>query len=363
MKALVIGGGGPTGPFVVEGLRQRGYQVAILNRGVHRVPIPDDVEQIIGDPHFLEPLQAAIGSRDFDLVIASYGRLAVVAEALAGRTERFIGVGGYVAYRGFYAPTANWPTGLLVPTAEDHPLVRDVAEHRFSALVAAAEDAVFRLHPKATVFRYPYVYGPRQLVPREWSIVRRVIDGRREIVVLNGGASLMMHGYAENLAHAVMLAVDQPSAAAAQVFNCGDAVQLDLRQQIEVAADTLGVKLELVSVPELPITRAIAVTAPSTAVVLDLTLIKRLLGYRDVVPPVEALSRTIRYYFENPLERGGFIEQRMFDSFDYDAEDRVIALFRNYVAQLEALPVPAVQTAHPYPHPTKTGNSLDQRGR
>ena len=27
--------------------------------------------------------------------------------------------------------------------------------------------------------RYPYAYGPYQLVPREWSVVRRVLDGRR----------------------------------------------------------------------------------------------------------------------------------------------------------------------------------------
>jgi len=366
VKALVIGGGGPTGPFIVEGLRQRGYQVAVLNRGAHPAALPEDVEHIIGDPHFLEPLQEAIGARTFDLVIASYGRLAVIAEALAGRagrTGRFIGVGGFVAYRGFYNPAANRPSGMPIPTPEDFPLVRDTAEHRFSALVAAAEDSVFRLHPNATLFRYPYVYGPRQLVPREWSIVRRVLDGRRAIIAINGGCALMMHGYAENLAHAVMLAVDQPEAAAGQVFNCGDETQLDLRQQIEIAGDTLGVQLELISVPDLPGTKAIALTSPSHSVVTDISSIKRRLGYRDPVPAVEALARTIRHYAENPLERGGPIEQRMYDSFDYEAEDRLIELHRAHILQLEALPAPAIKSAHPYAHPTKTGNSLDQRGR
>ncbi len=33
--ALVVGGTGPTGPYIVEGLLQRGYQVAILHRGEH----------------------------------------------------------------------------------------------------------------------------------------------------------------------------------------------------------------------------------------------------------------------------------------------------------------------------------------
>ncbi|MFT5444104.1 MAG: nucleoside-diphosphate-sugar epimerase, partial [Myxococcota bacterium] len=35
MKALVIGGTGPTGHFIVNGLLDRGYHVAMLHRGEH----------------------------------------------------------------------------------------------------------------------------------------------------------------------------------------------------------------------------------------------------------------------------------------------------------------------------------------
>ena len=37
MKALVIGGTGPTGPYIVEGLLRRGYEVTIYHRGTHEV--------------------------------------------------------------------------------------------------------------------------------------------------------------------------------------------------------------------------------------------------------------------------------------------------------------------------------------
>src|SRR5690606_36388572 len=94
--ALVIGGGGPTGPHVVNGLRARGYRVAVLNRGVHAVDLPDDVERIVGDRHVLEPLRVAIGTRSFELVVASYGCLGNIAEAFQERAERFFGVGGSV---------------------------------------------------------------------------------------------------------------------------------------------------------------------------------------------------------------------------------------------------------------------------
>jgi hypothetical protein len=36
-RALVIGGTGPTGPFIVNGLRARGYATAILHRGTHEI--------------------------------------------------------------------------------------------------------------------------------------------------------------------------------------------------------------------------------------------------------------------------------------------------------------------------------------
>ena len=34
-RALVVGGTGPTGPFIVNGLRDRGYAVAMLHTGRH----------------------------------------------------------------------------------------------------------------------------------------------------------------------------------------------------------------------------------------------------------------------------------------------------------------------------------------
>ncbi len=87
MKALVVGGTGPTGHHIVTGLLQRGYDVVILHRGTHEVPeIPPEVEHIHADPHFRETLMQALTGRFFDVVIATYGRLRFVAEAMRGKT-------------------------------------------------------------------------------------------------------------------------------------------------------------------------------------------------------------------------------------------------------------------------------------
>lgn len=49
--ALVVGGTGPSRPFLVQGLQERGYTVTIFHRGTHEIPeIPANVEHIHGDP-------------------------------------------------------------------------------------------------------------------------------------------------------------------------------------------------------------------------------------------------------------------------------------------------------------------------
>src|SRR5581483_6611540 len=101
-RALVIGGTGPTGPFGVEGLHERGFEVTILHGGQHEVEFAvPGVRHIREDPHFAETLGRGIGDRTFELVVAQYGRLRVIAELFRRRTERLVAVGGAT---GIFAP-------------------------------------------------------------------------------------------------------------------------------------------------------------------------------------------------------------------------------------------------------------------
>jgi hypothetical protein len=163
-------------------------------------------------------------------------------------------------------------------------------------------------------------------VPREWTIVRRVLDGRDRIVLADDGLTLHHHGYTENLAHAVLLAVDRPDAAAGKVFNAGDDEVLSLRQVVELVAAALDHELEIVSMPydlALPARPLLAQPLP-THRVLDLTRVRHDLGYRDLVPARTAIGRTARWLAENPPEPGGMEETVLTDPFDYAAEDRLM---------------------------------------
>ena len=68
LKYSSIGGTGPTGPYIVNGLLQRDYRVAILHRGSHEVDeIPPEVEHIHTDPYEVSALETALRDRRFDV--------------------------------------------------------------------------------------------------------------------------------------------------------------------------------------------------------------------------------------------------------------------------------------------------------
>ena len=334
MQALVIGGTGPTGHFIVNGLIKRGFHVSILHTGKHEVDeIPESVVHIHTNPFDDQALIDALGNTHFDLTVAMYGRLRRVAEIMVGRTERFISVGGGPAYRGYMNADMVQPPGLPVPTAEDATKTASEAEDGKGFRVYRSEEVVFKHHPNATHFRYPQIYGAYQVVPREWPIVRRIVDKRSSIIIPDDGLSLNHSGAAANVAHALLLAVDQPEVAAGQVYNCGDDQVLTLKQVVQLCAEALDHEWEIVSMPyELAISARPLITQPwTTHRVFDLTKIKSELRYWDIVSPVEGIKQAAVWLRDHPLERGGREETMLQDPFDYAAEDRLVAAWKQAV--------------------------------
>jgi len=324
----------------VRGLVERGYQVTILHRGTHeRAETPASVAHVHADPYDEHALRRALEGQSFDVIYAMYGRLRRIADITRGSTDRFVSVGGVPAYRGWMNPWLPDPFGLPVPTAEDAPLVDDPTDDPKGYRIVVTERAVFAHHPNAIHFRYPYVYGPYQLAPREWSVVRRVLDGRRRMIVADDGLTLHHHGYTENLAHALLLAADAPASAYGAIYNVGDEEVLTVRQMIEIVAGALDHDLELVSMPYdiAPPARPLLAQPLPTHRVLDLRLVRERLGYHDVVPARSAVAATARWLAAHPPERGGTEEMVLTDPFDYDAEDALLAAWDTARASLPAV--------------------------
>ncbi len=105
------------------------------------------------------------------------------------------------------------------------------------------------------------------------------------------------------MAHTAALAAEN-EAADGQVYNCADTLALSLRQIVEMIAEIMDHKWEIVSVP-----RGLMPSVPQSQglpyscdpydiephMLLDLTKIRTELGYEDLVPITTALKNTVRW--------------------------------------------------------------------
>jgi nucleoside-diphosphate-sugar epimerase len=370
VKALLIGGTGPTGPHLVAGLLKRGCEVTILHRGVHEPPDLPDVEHIHADPHFAESLTSGVGARRFDLVLATYGRLKVIAEVFERRCDQLVGVGGVPVYAGFVTPENAVPYGARILAREDGPLAdRCVPPSPFAMRLLRAEQAVLHRAARgvyrATIVRYPQIYGPRNAVPWEWAVVRRVRDGRQRMVLPDDGLWLLSRCAARNAAAAVLAVVDHPEAADGRAYNCADRDQFSVRQWAELVAGYAGGALEFVGVPSELAPSTLAELLPPSGrphMLADASAISSELGYVETVPAQVALQETVRWLMANPVRSSDYPAYPAV--FDYAAEDHLIATYRLAKQWVRAhAPDPGVEVIHPMPHPKRPGQFADDRGR
>src|SRR3546814_2716974 len=151
MKALLIGGSGATGVPIAHGLRDSGYDVTILHRGVHE---PDEIasfRHIHADPHFGSSVSDALGDARFDAVILGYGRVAELAPLFERRCGRLVALGGIPIYPGYLDPGAEHPRGMPLLQREDGPRVDPARMSNsmaapLAAQPLAAHDSVFAGH-------------------------------------------------------------------------------------------------------------------------------------------------------------------------------------------------------------------------
>ncbi len=370
MKALVIGGTGPTGPYLVNGLIARGYEVAMLHRGTHELDEnPPEVEHIHVDPHFRETIDPALAGRTFDVVIATYGRIRVIAEALIGITPRLITIGGPPSYRGMFNPQDNYPPGMPIPTPENAQRIESSEEASFGWLIRQTEDTIMGFHKTgrydATTFRYPMVYGPNAIGSLEWLIMKRAQDKRKQIALPDSGLTVVSRGYAENMAHAVLLAVDKPDASAGKIYNCADEQGVSVGAWAQMIARCMDWEFEICGIPDAYAHTSrdfLPLDTSTNHQLMDLSQIKHDLGYRDIVPMQEAIPRTVAWMLKYRPDNDGKFSNRD-DPLNYALEDQLLAIYNEAIAKLQKIPFRRKEVHHPYPHPKVAGQARDHRNR
>lgn len=317
MRVLIIGGTRRCGPYLVEELLSQGHSVVCFHRGQSNIAFSDRAEHIHGDrrddAEFQKQMAAVKADAVVDMMAGDDQDVRAVAQAFRGRIQRYICISSYEVYAAFEAAWNHTPSCQPVPIPEDAPK-RNWAnlygrERRYEKLLV--EQEAMAAHDRGdfavTLLRWPALYGPRDPTPREWYYVRQALDGRARIAVPNGGQALFPRGYLENMAHTVVLALEN-ARAAGQVYNAADVEALCLRQIVEMIGDIMGHRWEIVAVPREMMPRAQQSQGlPYSCdpydvephLLLDLTKIKIALDYRDLVPSAQAMERTVKWLRDN----------------------------------------------------------------
>jgi nucleoside-diphosphate-sugar epimerase len=332
--------------------------VTVLHGGLHEAAFAGPVEHLHGDVHFRETLAETLGARTFDTVIAMYGRLRETSQVMIGRTGRLIAVGTAAALAAPRDP--RWgPMGRPVIVPDGGRIPPDPDSTGLLARIQAAADHLMEMsaagHYDATLLGYSILYGPRQVAPEEWCVVRRVLDGRRRMVIADGGLKIQQRTYVEHAAEAVLLVVDQPARTAGRFFAVGERPLYTIRQRIEQICRAMGVEMELVDLPwELARpAHYLWGRSPDHSIQDDEPI--RELGYHETIPVEAAIQQTVRWLVDHRAEHAAEWDLQVDDTFDYAGEDALMERWDPIRAELAAIPIRTRQPAHRYRLPRAPG--------
>lgn len=365
-RALVVGGTGPTGPDVVNGLLERGFEVTIFHSGRHEVPFAGDVRHVHGDAHFADAIADALGPQSFDVVIAQYGRLRHLIEHFKGRAGHVVAIGGMNAPLAAAGDQRWGRMGKPAIVREDDRILLDAhdPDNPLGFKIVQASQSLLDAHHKghftATYIVYPVLYGPRQPGCPEWHIVRRLRDQRQKMIVPDGGLKLESRGFVHNVSQAPLLAVDQPAVSAGRSYVVADADIFTVRQRIEFIATYLDRQIELVDLPY-------ELAAPAYPLYRHgpahracfATDIRRELGYVDRFDTAAGLQLTVDWLLENP-QLHAELETQLGDPFDYQFEDRLINAWETALSSIPR-PDSEYEYSHIYRHPKEEGENWSPR--
>jgi dTDP-D-glucose 4,6-dehydratase len=176
--------------------------------------------------------------------------------------------------------------------------------------------------------------------------------------------TIVTRGFSENMAHAVLYAVDKPEPAAGQIYNCGDVHQYTVAQWIEYVASLMDWEFKMVSVPNAyasPAWENIPFRGSTHQQMLDLHKIRAELGYVDRIPAPEAVRQTVEHFRANPPDLGAAFEAEL--RHHYDIEDKLVDLAEQCYGQMAKLPHIEQDYHHAYAHPKAPGLERDHRDR
>jgi len=330
-RAFLLGGSGQTGRALIPRLRERGWEVVVGSRGEHE--LTPGVEHVQVDRADTDALRQALGVGadvlvDFVAFEQEHAEQLLALRELIGSLVVISTASVYTDREGRTFDEAKTPEQFPrfpIPISErDQPTVRPGGAS-YSTKKAAIERVLLgQTDLPASLIRAGAIYGPGGSV-REWYFVKRVLDGRRLVMLGDRGQSRFHPVSTENLAELIWLAAEHPGQ---RVVNAGDPGPPTLLEISRAIAAALGHEWTEVLLPTLGEPCETPWSCPRP-VVLDMTEAAFEVGYRPVTTYERAVPATCEWLVEATKEHPWQelmprMAEYLQDAFDYEAEDELL---------------------------------------
>jgi nucleoside-diphosphate-sugar epimerase len=307
IEALFIGGTGVISAACARRAVALGFSLHVLNRGLSGDrPLPDGVTVHHADVGDREAVTAAVGSRDFDVVVnfLAYTPADVQADIdrFRDRTGQYVFISSASAYQ---TPPAR------LPVTESTPLRNPVWP--YSQAKIACEDRLVRAYREegfpATIVRPSHTYD-RTSVPYDsgWTMIDRMRRGKP--VVLHGdGTSLWTLTHTDDFAAAFVGLLGRPQAIGDSFHITSDEV-LTWNQIVETLARAAGAEPRIVHVTSEAILAADERWGQSLlgdkahSMIFDNAKVRALVpGWVATIPFSEGARQIVAWHDEDPARR------------------------------------------------------------
>ncbi len=301
MRIVVIGGTGFIGFHLVRLLFQRGHSILVLHRGRQEALLPSAIPHLHGS---LTELAGAPGL-DCDAAIHMYAMgendASEFVRVFQPRAARLLVASSGDVYQAWGVLRRS--EGIAPdspPLLEDAPLRTHLFPYpeypHYDKI--PVERIVLAAGSGSCVLRLPAVYGPGDSHHRFGAWLRRM-ESPRLLIGPEEARWRFTHGYVENVAEAIAIAVIDPRSRG-RIYNAGELHTPAVSQRIASIGQAAGWTGEIVTQPdqELPHNSKSSLDFRQH-LVMDTTRIRQELGFTETVSVEEAIQRTIAWELDS----------------------------------------------------------------
>jgi nucleoside-diphosphate-sugar epimerase len=341
MKILVIGGtSGFVGTQVIKRLTELGHEISVFHRGQTNTDLPISVYHILGDreklPDYSEEFKRFAPQLVLDMYLRFEHEAVMLMQTFRGIAGRVVAISSQDVYRTYGILWRREDTEPnTTPIVEDAPLrsvlypYRPIAKDENDPLynydkIPVEHIVMSNTDLFGTVLRLPATYGTGDKQHRLFEYLKRMDNGRPFIILEENEAKWRWtHGYVENVADAIVLAIiDQW--AANRIYNAGEEDALTRAEWIKLIGQIAGWRGEVIALPKDRLPEHLkSPTGYGYDLYVDTTRIRKELGYKERVSREEGLEETIAWERANPSAEIDLSQ------FDYEREDASVERFKN----------------------------------